>query len=314
MFAHTVNKPVRPAQLCAILERALLSPRIPAGQVEPKKTEAVLAVRLPLRVLIVDDNVINQKVAVRILQQFGYQPAVAGNGREALEAIEHEPFDLVFMDVMMPEMDGLDATRNIRKRQMSGEQRNFQSRIIICAMTAHAMAGDRDKCIAAGMDDYLSKPVRPKDVRDMIEKWGGKIAMDSSALRELPKPEVPADAPVDLARMNDLTDGNLDNLRELVEMYFTQTQKQFVQMREAIRDGKADAVRRVAHSCAGASATMGMTHLVPRLRELEKLGASGVLTDAGPICETAAGEFERIREFLKTQPELTQVIAKFNPA
>jgi signal transduction histidine kinase/HPt (histidine-containing phosphotransfer) domain-containing protein len=314
MFAHTVNKPVRPAQLCAILERALLSPRIPAGQVEPKKTEAVLAVRLPLRVLIVDDNVINQKVAVRILQQFGYQPAVAGNGREALEAIEHEPFDLVFMDVMMPEMDGLDATRNIRKRQMSGEQRNFQSRIIICAMTAHAMAGDRDKCIAAGMDDYLSKPVRPKDVRDMIEKWGGKIAMDSSALREIPKPEVPADAPVDLVRMNDLTDGNLDNLRELVEMYFTQTQKQFVQMREAIRDGNADAVRRVAHSCAGASATMGMTHLVPRLRELEKLGASGILTDAGPICETAAGEFERIREFLKTQPELTQVIAKFNPA
>ena len=239
---------------------------------------------------------------------------MAANGREALEAISHEPFDLVFMDVMMPEMDGLEATRQIRRRQMSGEHKNFQSRIIICAMTAHAMAGDREKCLAAGMDDYLAKPVRPKDVRDMIEKWGGKIAMDSSASREAAPADAAADAPVDLARMNDLTDGNLDNLRELVEMYFVQTQKQFVQMREAIRDGKADAVRRVAHSCAGASATMGMTQLVPRLRELEKLGASGTLTDAEKICEAAAGEFERVREFLKTQPELARVIANLNPA
>jgi signal transduction histidine kinase/HPt (histidine-containing phosphotransfer) domain-containing protein len=310
VFAHSVTKPVKPAQLCVILERALLSPRIPSGQVESFKAKVSLAARLPLRVLVVDDNDINQKVAVRILQQIGYQPEVAGNGRDALEAIEHEPFDLVFMDVMMPELDGLEATRQIRRRQMSGGQKNFQSRIIIVAMTAHAMAGDREKCIAAGMDDYLAKPVRPKDVRDMIEKWGGKIALDSSVPRET----VPADAPVDLARMNDLTDGNLDNLRELVEMYFTQTQKQFVQMREAIRDGKADAVRRVAHSCAGASATMGMTQLVPRLRELEKLGASGTLTGADQICETAAGEFERVREFLKTQPELARVIANLNPA
>jgi len=211
-------------------------------------------------------------------------------------------------------MDGLEATRQIRRRQMSGEQKNFQSRIIICAMTAHAMAGDREKCLAAGMDDYLAKPVRPKDVRDIIEKWGGKIALDSSVPREATPAEAAPDAPVDLARMNDLTDGNLDNLRELVEMYFVQTQKQFVQMREAVRDGKADAVRRVAHSCAGASATMGMTLLVPRLRELEKLGASGTLTDADKMCEAAAGEFERVREFLKTQPELSRVIANLNPA
>ena len=314
MFAHTVNKPVKPAQLCTVLERALLSPRIPTGHAEPPKVEESLATRLPLRVLVVDDNAINQKVAVRILQQLGCQPEVAGNGREALSAIEHEPFDLVFMDVMMPEMDGLDATRHIRKRQMSGEQVNFQSRIIICAMTAHAMAGDREKCIAAGMDDYLAKPVRPKDVRDMIEKWGGKIAMDSGAPRPVAKHDAAEDAPVDMARMRDLTDGNLDNLRELVEMYFNQTQKQFVQLREAIRDNKADAVRRVAHSCAGASATLGMTHLVPVLRQLEKLGASGTLTGVESICENAAAEFERIREFLKAMPEFERVIANLNPA
>jgi CheY-like chemotaxis protein len=314
IFSHTVNKPVRPAQLCAVLERALVSSRLPAGSAEPKKAEVALAVRLPLQILVVDDNAINQKVAVRILQQLGYQPMVAANGREALGAIEQDPFDLVFMDVMMPEMDGLEATRQIRKRQMGGEQKNFQSRIIICAMTAHAMTGDREKCLAAGMDDYLAKPIRPKDVRDMIEKWGSKVALDSNASRVAVSADVAEEAPVDLTRMNDLTDGNLDNLRELVEMYFVQTQKQFVQLREAIRDGKADQVRRVAHSCAGASATMGMTHLVPRLRELEKIGASGTLTGVEPVCENAAVEFERVREFLKTQPELTHIIANLNPA
>ena len=315
MFAHTVNKPIKPIQLCTVIQRALLSPRIPSGQSAPEKPEALLATRLPVRILVVDDNEINQKVAVRILQQLGYQPEVADNGREALSAIEQEPFDFILMDVMMPELDGLEATRIIRKRQMSGEHKNFQSRIIVVAMTAHAMQGDREKCIAAGMDDYLSKPIRPKDVREMIEKWAGKVAVDSTHARPAAAaPAVADDAPVDLARMNDLTDGNLDNLCELVEMYFVQTQKQFGQMREAIRDSKADQVRRVAHSCAGASATMGMTHLVPHLRELEKLGASGTLTGAEQICETCVGEFARIREFLKAQPELARVIAKINPA
>ena len=119
-----------------------------------------------------DDNAINQKVAARILQQIGYQPDLAGNGREALDALEQKPYDLVFMDVMMPEMDGLEATRAIRERQKnSAAHPNFSSRITVIAMTAHAMQGDRENCLAAGMDDYLAKPIRPKDIRGMIEKW-----------------------------------------------------------------------------------------------------------------------------------------------
>ena len=208
----------------------------------------------------------------------------------------------------------MEATRRIRERQKTGGHKNFSSPIIIVAMTAHAMQGDREKCLEAGMDDYLSKPVRPKDIRDMIEKWAGKVAVNSAPAPEAAAPEVSAEPPVDLARLNDLTDGNLENLLELVEMYFLQTQKQFGELRAAIRDGQAEALRRVAHSCAGASATLGMTHLVPRLRELEKLGAAGTLTDTAQICETAAVEFERIREFLKTRPELAPLIAKLSPA
>ncbi len=314
LFAHTVAKPVKPALLCAALERALLSPRPAPRAPEAPKPEMLLAEKLPLRILLVDDNAINLKVAVRMVQQLGYQPEVAVNGREAVDALDREPFDFIFMDVMMPELDGLEATRLIRKRQMGGDQLNYQSRIIIVAMTAHAMQGDRDKCIAAGMDDYLAKPVRPKDVRDMIERWGGKVMQDARPSTPA-APENPAgDPPIDMDRMTDLTDGNIDGLRELVEMYLLQTHKQFAQMHAAVREGNADALRRVAHSCAGASATLGMTHLVPKLRELEKLGGSGSLTGAAQICEDAAREYGRIQDFLKTRSELAATVTNSMPA
>ena len=310
MFAHTCPKPVKPAQLSAALERALLSPRIPTKLPEAPKPELLLAAKLPLRILLVDDNTINLKVAVRLLQQLGFQPDTATNGREALEALDRRPFDLIFMDVMMPEIDGLEATRLIRKRQMNGDQKNYSRRIIIIAMTAHAMQGDRDKCIASGMDDYLAKPVRPKDVHDMVEKWGGKLVAESLTPEIQPVSKADENAPVDMDRMTDLTDGNMDNLCELVEMFMKQTHKQFAQMTEAIKELNADSVRRLAHSCAGASATLGMTQLVPKLRQLERLGASGTVVEAGPICEDARREFVRIQEFLKTQPGLAETVAK----
>jgi signal transduction histidine kinase/HPt (histidine-containing phosphotransfer) domain-containing protein len=312
IFAHAVHKPFKPLQLSAALERALLSPRAQVRPPEPVKNDKTMAERMPLRILLVDDNAINQKVAVRILQQYGYQPEVAGNGREALDRLDQQPFDFIFMDVMMPEMDGLEATRLLRKRQMIGGYTNYQSRIIIVAMTAHAMQGDREKCIAAGMDDYLAKPVRPKDVRDMIERWGAKIMPEAKAPAAVEN-NGGTEPPVDMDRMKDLTDGNTDSLRELVEMFLKQTHKQFDQMQAAIRDGKADEVRRVAHSCAGASATLGMTHLVPKLRDLEKLGATGALPNAGSLCAEARQEYDRVQEFLKTQPEVAPVILNFKP-
>jgi two-component system, sensor histidine kinase and response regulator len=210
--------------------------------------------------------------------------------------------------VMMPEMDGLEATRAVRERQKnSASHPNFSARIVVIAMTAHAMQSDREKCIASGMDDYLAKPIRPKDIRNMIEKWctmentPGKT--DSAPATKV---ETAADAepPVDMSRLNDLTDGDVNSLRELVEMYYTQTAKQLEQMIEAARSNDTDIVRRVAHSCAGASATLGMTRIVPMLRELEKQGASGKLTGAAQLCEDASREFEAIKKFLAAQPDL----------
>ena len=175
-FAHSVTKPVKPAQLCAAIERALFSPKAASAPATPAGSDPSLSGRLPLRILLVDDNEINQKVAARILGQIGYKPDLAENGRKALDALDKKKYDLVFMDVMMPEMDGLEATRNIRERQKNPAGfPNYGERIIIVAMTAHAMQSDREKCLAAGMDDYLAKPIRPADIRNMIEKWGSSL-------------------------------------------------------------------------------------------------------------------------------------------
>jgi len=338
VFSHTVNKPVKPAQLCEMLARALLSPKKAAPQELTAKPGQPLTDRLPLRILLCDDNAINQKVAARILKSIGYESDLAGNGREALDAIDKKPYDMVFMDVMMPEMDGLEATRAIRERQKDGVSHpNYQSHIIVIAMTAQAMQGDREKCLAAGMDDYLPKPILPKDVRAMIERWGPqamaaaipakpsvpepktdapepKVDMPTPESTPEPQTNTPAPAPaaqpsseppVEMDRLNDLTDSNVDSIRELVDLFLKQTVQQLAQLEAAVRANKADDVRRVAHSCAGASATLGMTRFVPLLRELEKQGASGTLTSAAAVYENAAREFNNIQQFLVIQLNVT---------
>ena len=173
VFAHRSTNPSSRRNFAKCSIRALLSPKAAARQQPPPARPSNRSPsRLPLRILLCDDNAINQKVAARILQQSAIEPDLAANGREALDALDRKPYDLIFMDVMMPEMDGLEATRAIRERQKDGAAHpNYQSRIIIVAMTAQAMQGDREKCLAAGMDDYLAKPIRPKDVRAIIERW-----------------------------------------------------------------------------------------------------------------------------------------------
>jgi CheY-like chemotaxis protein len=244
----------------------------------------------------------------------GYQAHLAANGLEALAALDREPYDLVFMDVMMPEMGGLEATAIIRSRQKQKAQfPNYKSPIIIVAMTANAMQGDREKCLAAGMDDYLAKPVRLEDVGRIVERWGAIAAQTEPAAPAanaspeptavspaLPKTVPTEEAPVDMERLLEFTDGSPDNLRELVELYLTQTKDQIAKLEAAVSAGTPPEVRRLAHSCAGASATCGMRQLVPLLRELERQGSEGKLTDAAQLSQQAALEFKRIRSFLES--------------
>jgi len=124
-----------------------------------------------LRVLLAEDNAVNQRLAVRLLEKRGHRVAVAGNGREALDALEKEKFDLVFMDVQMPELDGLEATAIIREREKSSGRHQP-----IIALTAHAMKGDREKCLAAGMDGYLTKPIRPQELEEILEEYVTRLS------------------------------------------------------------------------------------------------------------------------------------------
>jgi CheY-like chemotaxis protein/HPt (histidine-containing phosphotransfer) domain-containing protein len=240
---------------------------------------------------------------------------LAANGKLAIEALDQQPYDLVFMDMMMPEMDGLEATRRIREKQASAIHPNYRARIFIVAMTAHAMATDREKCMAAGMDDYLSKPVRPNDIRNVIEKLAPQLQSDApapSAKTETPPNSKPAAAapapsgepPVDMGRLNDLTGGDATTTRELIDMFYKQTAQQLRQIEDAVRANDTSAVGHIAHSCKGASATLGMTQFSPIMLQLEKLGKSGALDGAEKLCAEARNEFKVIQNFFMAQPGL----------
>jgi CheY-like chemotaxis protein len=317
-FASCLTKPIKPSQLHEVLVQVITGAKKPVAKKAPAiaKLDPGLAQRLPMRMLLCDDNAINQKVAMRLLQQMGYKPEVAGNGLEALAALDKQPYDIIFMDVQMPEMDGLEATRFIRERQQDKSRfPNYKSSIIIVAMTANAMPGDRDRCINAGMDDYMAKPVRPEDVRKIIERWGAMVASTEPAspreaqtatgtgpldARSSPAPAPVEEPPVDMDRLNDFTNGNLDDLRDLITLYLKQTTGQVEQLAAAIKAGSAQDVRRVAHSCAGASATCGMSRIVTFLRQLEQQGDEGNLANAPELSHQVEEEFKRIRAFLES--------------
>jgi CheY-like chemotaxis protein len=166
LFAATLGKPIHQSQLFDTLATLLAHDEVPkpAAAAPKPMLDAGMAMRHPLRILLAEDNVVNQKLAIRLLQQMGYRADLASNGIEAIECVERQTYDVVLMDVQMPEMDGLEASRRITARWPVGQRPR------IVAMTANAMQGDREMCIAAGMDDYLTKPIR---VDQLVQALGG---------------------------------------------------------------------------------------------------------------------------------------------
>jgi signal transduction histidine kinase/HPt (histidine-containing phosphotransfer) domain-containing protein len=321
-FAACLTKPIKQNQLHDVLLEVMGRPKSIAKKVvPPNKLEAALAQRLPLHLLLADDNVVNQKVALRLFDQMGYRIDIAGDGMEALEALKRKRYDIVFMDVQMPEMDGLEATRRIREAEKSlARDPTSAPPLIIIAMTANAMTGDREKCLKAGMDDYLAKPVRPEAVQAALKRWG-PVAKDPATRSETPglqaelaakppaaSPAPPAAAPeqteppVDIERLAEMAGGDEAGIRELIDLYFAQTSNQFEQLRVAVQSNAFEEVERIAHKAAGASATCGMNAVVPALRELERQGREGRLVEAAMLVTHTVSELERIRTYLNNQP------------
>jgi CheY-like chemotaxis protein len=176
-FAALLTKPVKQTQLYTILTEALKQERIQLSPATPASGfDATLAQLIPLRILLAEDNVVNQKVALLMLGRLGYRADVAANGVEVLQALERQQYDVVLMDIQMPEMDGLEATQHILQK-FSPPQRPY-----IIAMTAHALTGDEERYLAAGMNDYISKPVRPEN---LVNALRGAAALPTTAERLL---------------------------------------------------------------------------------------------------------------------------------
>lgn len=314
-FSAHLTKPLKPALVRETVLRTVNGAKASPAKPAPKPVVSHLAETYPMKVLLCDDNAVNLKVAARMLSQLGYPADMARNGIEALTAFDNKQYDLVFMDVQMPEMDGLEATGKLRERQQSPEQHpNLQPPPIIVAMTASAMPGDRERCLKAGMDDYIAKPVRPDDLRQLVEKWGQTMVS-----RHTPEPTLAhtttdthssgdtqnseEDNIIDWERLMEMADNDRDMLRELVELYLSETQQQFDQLGQAVFSHSAIDVKRLAHKCAGGSATIGVIRLVPLLRELELRGEQDHLDGTVPIFEQARREFVTLRDLLELHPD-----------
>ena len=227
----------------------------------------------PLKILLAEDNIVNQKLALGILEKLGHQVVVAANGIEALQKNDQHDFDMVLMDVQMPEMDGLEATRELRQRESS-----TKSHVPVVAMTAHAMKGDRERCLAAGMDDYLCKPIRLKDMSDKLAELFPDP--DAATFANRAEPESLTAEAADLVAWPEVLasmGGNQQLLQELVTTFLDDTPKLIQQAVEAANQNNADALRAVAHSLKGSMLFLNPMQALQSAEQVEQLANDGNL-------------------------------------
>jgi len=248
-----------------------------------------------VRILVAEDNAVNQKVALRILGKLGYHADAVADGNEAVKALETISYDLVLMDVQMPVMDGFEATQRIRDPESSVLRRD----IPIVAMTAHALKEDRDRCLEAGMDDYVSKPVAPLALGKVLGKYLSDASTAGPPDEDRTEPEIAAEAPVLLERVRVVAHGDVDFERELIETFLSDSRNQMAALGQAILGENWEEVRKRAHSIKGSSANVGAVRMQAAAGRLEQIADA---RDASIASEVLAGlqvEFDRAYGFLR---------------
>jgi two-component system sensor histidine kinase/response regulator len=286
-LSGALSKPVRQSELFNCLATGLGvagAPAVPAqrGADEPVSRHG--------HILLVEDNATNQLVATKIIEKLGYTVDVAENGREALDAIAAGAYDAVLMDCQMPEMDGYEATRQLRRR----ERESASPHLPVIAMTAAAMEGDRERCLAAGMDDYVTKPVRSAAVDAALANW---ITGCEGAAEIAAPTEVAADFPLDadrLAVLRELDGGDGSLLNAVVSEFVGDSTRQLVDVSTALRQGDPKMVERTVHSLRGASANLGATTLADLCGELEALARAAALAMGPDLLESIRAEHGRV--------------------
>ncbi len=281
-IAACLTKPVKQSALLdclvtilqegrAVGEARRAAPRIERQAPSPAK-------RKHFRVLVVEDNSVNQKVALLQLQKLGYEADAVGNGIEAIAALARIPYNLILMDCQMPEMDGFAATAEIRRRE------GPMQHVPIIAMTASAMASDREKCLGAGMDDYISKPIKLEHLAAVLARW---------------------DAPLDSSVIEGLRRLGGENrpspLRALIGLFLTETPRTLAALRQAVAEGNAKNLRKAAHTLKSSSGSLGARRMHVLCARLEALASSGTVVGASELLEELERDFDRVRLALETE-------------
>jgi CheY-like chemotaxis protein len=275
------------------------------------------------KVLVAEDNPVNQEVAIEILKTLGCEADIAGNGEEAVAMYDAGNYDVIFMDCQMPKMDGYAATRKIRRREDEHEH------VPIIAMTAHALKGDREKCLDAGMDDYIAKPVNPETVMDAILRWFHREPQTAEELagagaepaepaakppadaevaaaavmqsRGAPPPAVPEEQEVPVlntAQALEVTGGNASILKRVTKVFLGNIPGEVDQLKQAIEAGQREEARRLAHSIKGASASLGGSRTQRVAFQIEQAAQIPDLDQAKALFPAFRTEFDRLIEAL----------------
>ncbi|HYF12209.1 MAG TPA: response regulator, partial [Actinomycetota bacterium] len=252
-----------------------------------------LASRHPLRILLTEDNVVNQRLALRLLEKLGYRADVAANGLEAIEAVDRQVYDLVLMDVQMPEVDGVEATRRIV------ETHPIDERPWIVAMTAEAMQGDREGFLAAGMDDYVAKPIRPQELVAAITRTPRRSTQADGVIASRDGGAAIDDAV--LRRLAESMGGDDAFVAELIEQFVTDSPDLVASARHGLETGATDDVRRAAHTLKSNAATFGANQLADRCRVLEGAAKDGDLSDAPAQLDAIDTELARVHDALRAR-------------
>jgi two-component system sensor histidine kinase/response regulator len=293
----TLLKPIQQSELLDAIVKALAETSSVHVQLpEPIRPVGSAPQGEARRFLLAEDNPVNQQLTVKLLERQGHKVVVANNGREALDELENagpRAFDVVLMDVQMPQMDGMEATVEIRRRE-----EKTGAHIPIVAMTAHAMKGDRDRCLAAGMDGYVSKPISFSVLKAEIDR----VLSVQPAKKQEPAIHMPSKQPmikqepaINLEELRARLDGNDDLMAELAQLFLDDAPRQIQAIREAQTNGDASRMENAAHTLKGSASTLGANGLTSLARELEMQGREMHLEGSNDLCSQLEKEWERLK-------------------
>jgi len=253
----------------------------------------VIRGREKLRILLAEDNIVNQQVAIGLLESLGYRADVVADGTEVLEVLNRIRYDVVLMDCQMPQLDGYETTRRIRElEQKCAAPFDWKAPLHIIAMTANAIQGDRDKCLASGMNGYLSKPVHRNELKAALDR-DGEIQFIAAPPDKVST--TPGEILVDIDHLRHISHDQPEQMQQLIDLYLVETAPMLDGLGQAIQTNSSREVARIAHEFVGCSLFCGVEAFTQPLRELERLGHEGDLSGAHALLADVRYKFPRVQ-------------------